>query len=348
MSTLTHPRVGVVLVNWRGWRDTQLALETLFAGDYLHFDAVVVDNDSGDDSVEHILAWAQGVEAAVRPTVLEDKVLLRAEQAAVPYTLFHEHGLETAPAPHRLTVIQSTRNGGFAAGNNLGIRYLQKQGGYDYFWLLNNDAYPAPDALTQLVTRASATPNMGLIGSTLVFADQPDVVQALGGATFEPITGRARHIGAIFPLARLSSVDVIETERNMAYVVGASMLVSSRYLEVVGLMREDYFLYFEEIDWAERGKPDFRLGYAKDSIVYHKAGGSTQIASRRSEFAAYYLARNRLVFTRRFYPDHLSSVFRALVIETFRYLVRARWNEAKGFGRAVFEGIKPQGSEGRQ
>lgn len=345
MSGPNSPRVGVVLVNWRGWRDTLLALETLFAGDFKHFDAVVVDNDSGDDSVERILAWAQNREAAVLPGQLAGKVRIRPEQGAIPYALLHENELDSAPAPGRLTVIRAERNGGFAAGNNLALSYLLRQGTYDYFWLLNNDAFPAPDALSHLVTRAEDDPDIGMVGSTLIYAGRPETIQALGGAEYMHSSGRGLHLGAESSVATLRDIDVTDIERRMAYIVGASMLVSARFLERVGLMEEGYFLYFEEIDWAERGKPDFKLGFAKRSLVYHKAGGSTQAASRRSALAAYYIARNRLVFTRRYHPEYASRVWRATLRDALRYTAKAHWSEAWGFARAVWEALRKPDTE---
>jgi GT2 family glycosyltransferase len=337
MSVANPVRVGVVLVNWRGWRDTQLSLESLFAGEYAHFDAVVVDNDSGDASVEHILAWAQGLEVAELPATLGGHVRLRSEQGAIPCTFLHEKELATASAPGRITVIQAERNGGFAAGNNLALKYLLNQGAYDYFWLLNNDAYPAPDALLQLVARAEADSNIGMVGSTLIYAGRPDTIQALGGAEYDLAGGRGLHIGAESSVTGLPAVDAADVERRMRYIVGASMLVSARFLEQVGLMEEGYFLYYEEIDWAERGKADFKLGYAKDSLVYHKAGGSTQSASRRSALAAYYISHNRMVFTRRFYPEYSASVWRSTLLDTLKYAAKGRWPEARGYARAVLE-----------
>jgi GT2 family glycosyltransferase len=330
-------RIAVILVNWRGWRDTLVSLETLFAGNYSTFEAVVVDNDSGDDSVEHICAWARGVEAAATPEHLGEALRHRSVQGVIQHQVLYECDLGTATEPARLTVIKAARNGGFAAGNNLALKYLLRQNVYDYFWLLNNDAYPAPDALTYLVARAEANRNIGMVGSTLIFAGRPDTIQALGGAEYRRSTGAGRHIGAESPLAALSGVDAADVEHRMAYIVGASMLVSARFLERVGLMEERYFLYFEEIDWAERGKAEFKLGYAKDSLVYHKAGGSTQAASRRSVLASYYIARNRMIFTRRFHPEYASSVWRATLLDALRYAAKARWSEARGFARAVLE-----------
>ncbi len=337
MSASSPVRVGVVLVNWRGWRDTLLALETLFGGNYPHFDAVVVDNDSDDASVEHILAWAQGRETADLPDRLGGQVRVRPEQGAIAHALLHESELPTALVPPRLTIIRAVHNGGFAAGNNLALKYLRKQGSYDYFWLLNNDAFPAPDALSHLVVRAEAGPDIGMVGSTLIYAGRPDTIQALGGAEYQSTSGRGFHIGAEGSVARLSMVDTADIERRMAYIVGASMLVSARFIDHVGLMEESYFLYFEEIDWAERGKPNFKLGYAKHSMVYHKAGGSTQASSRSSMLAAYYIARNRLLFTRHFHPEYTSSVWRAVLLDVLRHVAKARWPEARGFSRAILE-----------
>lgn len=340
MISFVPARVGVVLVNWRGWQDTLLSLETLFAGDYSHFDAVVVDNDSGDDSIEHILAWAQGREEALLPQQLGGLVNLRSNPQPIPCLELREADLDKPTASVRLTVIRSARNGGFAAGNNLGLRYLQQIGSYDYYWLLNNDAFPSRGALRHLVARAAQDNSIGMVGSTLIYSGRPGTVQALGGAGYRLAEGRGLHLGAESSVESLVNVDVADIERQMAYIVGASMLVSAGFIDRVGLMEEGYFLYFEEIDWAERGKPGFKLGYAKESLVYHKAGGSTQAASRRSVMASYYIARNRLVFTRRFYPQHAASVWRATALDSLRYAARARWSEARGFARAALESIR--------
>jgi GT2 family glycosyltransferase len=340
MITPHAPRVGVVLVNWRGWRDTLLSLETLFAGDYQAFDAVVVDNASGDDSVEHIHAWADGQECVVIPPELSGRVAGRSTGSVVDSTILDEANLATPFGTRvRLTIVRAARNGGFAAGNNLALDYLRRLGGYDYFWLLNNDAFPAPAALTLLVARAEADPSLGQIGATLIYAGRPDIVQALGGAVFEPRSGRAYHIGAETPLAAAAEIPLSDIEPRMSYVIGASILISAQFLQKVGLMEESYFLYFEELDWAERGKAEFGMGYARDALVYHKAGGSTQKKSRRSSLAAYYLARNRIRVTKRFYPECLRSVLVEMTIETLRYVARRRWSEANGFFRALREWV---------
>lgn len=330
------PRVGVILVNWRGWRDTLLSLETLFGGDYPAFDVVVVDNDSGDESVARIRSWAQGSERAVLPTELVGRVKAVAPLGVDDCVVVTEVELDVCqPTRAPLTILCAAHNSGFAAGNNLGFKYLQRLGGYDYFWLLNNDAFPAPEALSHLVARGVKDPTLGQIGATLVYSGRPDTVQAFGGAIYDPKSGRAYHLGAESSLSDLGGVSESVIEKRMSYVVGASILVSNSFLSRVGLMEESYFLYFEELDWAERGKQEFGLGYARDAVVYHKAGASTQSKSRRSALAAYYLAHNRVVVTRRFFPAYLTSVVWSLAVETLSYAAKARWSEARGFFRAL-------------
>jgi len=97
-------------------------------------------------------------------------------------------------------------------------------------------------------------------------------------------------------------------------------------------MDENYFLYYEELDWAIRGKgKGYSLGYAPDAIVYHKEGGSSGSSARNptpSPFAEYYLKRNLLLIMRRFYPDNFSRA-RLIVIAEFAKRVLARkWANA--------------------
>lgn len=330
-------RVGVVIVNWRGWQDSIVALETLFAGDYKEFDVVIVDNGSNDLSVEKISNWATGKIAADIPAQIHGLVNRRRASDEIEFQLISKDELEKVQAPKRLTIVRARDNGGFAAGNNSALRYLLRFPDYHYFWLLNNDAFPARDALTRLVERAADDPSIGMVGSSLIYAIRPDTVQALGGARYDRYSGRGHHIGAESSVAEIPKVSAAEVERDMDYVVGASMLVTREFLSDVGLMEEKYFLYFEEVDWAVRGKPGYKLGYARDSLVYHKAGGSTQTASRRSVPSSYYIARNRILFSGAFFPEHAWSVWRSTVIDTLKYALKARWSEARGFWLALLE-----------
>src|SRR3546814_1141560 len=76
-------------------------------------------------------------------------------------------------------------------------------------------------------------------------------VQSDGG-TWRPWFARAVSIGHGRKLSDPIDPDAIESSIN--YITGASMLVSRAFLQATGPMREDYFLYCEEVEWCLRAR----------------------------------------------------------------------------------------------
>jgi len=178
-----------------------------------------------------------------------------------------------------------------------------------------------------------------------LFYHEPEGVQARGGATYNKWLGSNRHLG----LFQKNSRPVIpaEIERKMQYVIGASMLVSKAFLETVGLMSEEYFLYFEELDWVARARGRFSLAYADRSLVYHKEGGSGGTSSdpkQKSLLAEFFTIRNRLLFTRKFYPWALPGVYAGICMALFNRIRRGQPEHAKLIGRILIEGVNCLGS----
>lgn len=299
----------ILLLNWNGWQDTIECLESVSQSTGVAFRTVVCDNGSHDNSLAKIAAWAS---AAAKPFALYDRA--QAEAGGVAD--------ERAP----LVLIQTGANLGFAGGNNVGLRYCLAHGGFDYVWVLNNDTVVAPDALQQLVARMQQDAGFGMCGSKLVFYHQRDQVQAYGGSAFDARRGVVMPIGQFQPSNAACNVPAVEAQ--MAYVVGASMLVSTPFLRSVGLMCEDYFLYFEEIDWAFRARGKYKLAYADASVVWHKEGGSIGSSSTKeaSVTSTRYLYRNRVIFNWRFNRPHF---VRSLVQIAFEMLVLIKRKQFK-------------------
>lgn len=344
-------RVYVLLVNWNGWADTLECLESVFRLDYPDLRAIVCDNGSSDGSVEKIVAWANG--GLVPPKGGEDSPsALNAVPVAKPlnYAVYDrqqaEIGGEAGNDPP-LILIRTGGNLGFAGGNNVGMRYVMARGDCSHVWLLNNDTVVDPQALAALTGRMAMKPSAGMCGSTLLHYHRPDRIQARGGGWY------CRWIGLPWHLGRLQRVGdpprLARVERWMNYVVGASLLVSREFIEKIGLMCEDYFLFFEETDWALRGKGRFTLAYAPDSIVYHKVGRSIGTSSdprRKSLTCDYYAIRNRLLFTRRFFPVALPTVYLSVCTALLARLLFGRWRQAAVIWGLLFarEACLPQRS----
>lgn len=305
-------RVFIILVNWNGWRDTLECLESLMLLEYPEFRFVVCDNGSADDSLDRIKTWA-GHHAV----------------SCIEYRRVEaESGGDRAADPV-LTLIRNDKNLGFAGGNNVGLRYGLARVDVDFFWLLNNDTVVEPDALTHLVARMQQHPEVGICGSTIRLYHNRERIQALGGGYYCRWIGLPWHYGRFKRWdGNFNNLQCAESRMN--YVEGASMLASRQFIEEVGLLCEDYFLYFEEADWAIRAsKGRFTLAYAPQSVVYHKVGSSIGTSSnpaRKSFVCDFYNIRNRILFARRHYPATLPTIYLVLVGEILLRVLYGKWD----------------------
>lgn len=328
----------VILLNWNGWKDTIECLESVFRLNHQDFRIVVCDNASADGSFEKIKMWARGELLADWPSQCLSHLHSPLFPKPIRYIELTREQAEsqTASCEARLSIIQNGANLGFAGGNNVGLRYALSDPDCQFFWLLNNDTVTEPDALLSMVHLMQQRPNVGICGSLNLSYYNPKEVLAQGGKTYCRWTARVRTP----PPQTIEQVDSHPTP--MDYVNGASMLVSRAFLEIVGLMEEAYFLYFEELDWAMRARGKFDLGYARDSIIFHKEGaaiGSSLDRMKRSLISDKYLSRSRVMFTKRFFPLALPSVLASTCFAAVHRLCRGDVERAKAMFSFMLQGL---------
>jgi GT2 family glycosyltransferase len=257
-------KVGIVLVNWRGWHDTIECLESLFKSNYLHYQIIVCDNGSDNNSVEQIIAWANGAELAPVPLPSLHQVVDPTPSAKpIPYRCLaraqvDQGCLETITEP--LVIIQNGANIGFGAANNVGMRYALSQRDVRYVWLLNNDTVVGANTLQVMLQTAEQ--HCGITGAILRYYTEPQRVQVYGGGRFSARTGAVRSI-------------TDKPCETLDFINGASMLIDLRVIEQVGLFDEQIFMYFEENDYCIRvQKAGYSLKLAHVD-VYHKGAASS-------------------------------------------------------------------------
>ena len=322
----------IILVNWNGWEDTLECLESIFNLSRKDFRVLVCDNGSQDDSLNKIKEWAEGTREARISEKRMGKYSLPKTNKPVSYQLLTKTQVESGEiaAHSQLILIDCQKNLGFAGGNNIGLRYALLQNDMTWCWLLNNDTVVEQNALTELIKKGVANPRIGITGSTIIYYNQTNKVQAFGGARYFSCIGLAMHIGRFN--SQLKAINENKIEKRLSYILGASMFVSRDFLRKIGLMSEDYFLYYEELDWAQRSKSQYSLAYASKSLVFHKAGssiGSSNKASQRSMLADYYLMSNRLKITQRFFPYCNFSVRLFLGVEMVIRLLKRQPKKAR-------------------
>lgn len=327
-------KVYIILLNWNGWFDTIECLESIYRCNHKNYNVILCDNDSTDNSVEHVKAWADGRLSCFVP---EDNPLrsysfppvckpISYLEVSDNYLASGEFCVDDLP---ELIIIKNGTNMGFAAGNNVGIQFALARNDFSYVWVLNNDTVIATDSLTKLLEKSESCRNPGICGSTLVYYRNTNIVQALGGAFYNKWLAVPKHIGEGLLCEDVNTVNI--QDEDIDFIVGASMLVSKQFLIDVGLMSEDYFLYYEEVDWAMR-KKGYALAYSPKSIVYHKDGSSigTNIdPNKKSCTADYFAIKNRIVFTRKFFPLLLPVVYLGVVLSLCLRIKRLQWGRAK-------------------
>jgi GT2 family glycosyltransferase len=228
-----------------------------------------------------------------------------------------------------INILQMDKNKGYAGGNNAGIRYALAHGA-DYIWILNNDTVVDSNALWPLVKKMEENPTIGLCGSLLKDYHHPNQIQALGGCRYYKWIG----ISHAFVLQKQlrGEYDIEYIERSLDYISGSSMFVSRAFVNSIGLMNDKYFLYYEEIDWAIRNGQTYKLGFAPESIVYHKMHASINAgkeANRKmSKKSDYYKAKSRLMFTRTYYARYLPTVYLTVIYMFIKRLLKGHGTRA--------------------
>ena len=189
--------------------------------------------------------------------------------------------------PH-VKVIRSEHNLGFAGGNNLGMKEAKGK----YLFLINNDTIFKDFNIQPLIDRLESPSVVGMVCPKIRFTWGTNTIQYAGYTPLSKITVRNQAIG-------FGEEDKGQhnTAHPTPYAHGAAMLIKREAIEKVGIMPEDYFLYYEEIDWSMMfARAGYEIWYDPGCTIYHKDSQST---GQNSPLRTYYIARNRLILVKR-------------------------------------------------
>jgi GT2 family glycosyltransferase len=217
-------------------------------------------------------------------------------------------------------VIENAVNGGYAAGNNLGLRAFQfGPGGSDgprYALLLNPDTVVPPNALADMLAYMDARPRCGVAGPKLLLPSGELDLACRRSLAFEAFIYRMLGLSRLFPRSRrfgqynltYLSPDV---ETEVGSVVGAFMLVRREAIRQAGLLDEAFFMYGEDLDWA------FAIRRAGWQVRYNPAVTVLHIkraASRQSHKAQIAFHEAMLYFFRKHYAGRVPRPLGWLVL----------------------------------
>ena len=200
-----------------------------------------------------------------------------------------DHQLEFEKSYPGLIYIRSEKNLGFAGGNNLGVHVAKG----DFLLFLNNDTEITSGLITELSSELNNNQEIGLISPLILYYDAPEIIQYAGFTGMNYTTGRN---------ASISSMDINKGQYNdisseTGYCHGAAMMCRRKDLDTIGLMEEQFFLYYEELDWCEKFKrAGKKIWFTGRTTIYHKESMSV---GKESSIKTYFMTRNRMLFIRR-------------------------------------------------
>lgn len=329
----TTPSLGVVIVTYASGNVVLDCLESLLASTGVRLAVVVVDNASPDETINILQAWSAGTLIWKPPTDLPFGLA----PTPKPLTLYDATDNPLAPDGHRVSVIQMDVNGGFAAGVNRGLAHLATDRELSRFWILNPDTVIHAGAAAAFANAPTPEAGFGLLGGRVIYLDATCNTIQIDGGVIDRRTGVTRNCHQYAPHNATKSPD----PDKLDFVTGASLVVSRSFLDRAGPMPEDYFLYYEEVDWALR-RGDLPIIYCPKGIVYHRAGdviGSGRPGRPASPFSLYFMHRNRIRFMRRHFPASLPGAYAYSLAKAAQLASKGDWRSVSAllcgtFGRA--------------
>jgi GT2 family glycosyltransferase len=200
-----------------------------------------------------------------------------------------------------MEIIENLNNLGFAAGNNVGIRKAIEKGA-DYVLLLNNDTTVNKDFLNNLITVAKNDDMIGIAGPIIRYYSEPE------NSWFEK--GKINWFS--FNIATHTKITDDKEVVSTDFMTGCAFLIKKATIEKVGFLTDEYFFYFEDVDYSLRAKnAGFKIVVTPLSKIYHKV--SATASKKFKPESLYYANRNRFWIIKTYCPLKYKPIVYLLV-----------------------------------
>lgn len=188
----------------------------------------------------------------------------------------------------RITIFENEENEGFSRAMNRGIEYCMAEG-YEFVLLVDNDTRFAPDAVDIMKQYLEEHEDVGMCGACVLQMENPEYIQEIGGM----VDYRRHELSPNYRNHKLTGE--IPKEIKCDYLASCALLVKRKVIEKIGVMRRDYFVYWDDIEWSRRcTDAGYSLVALRDAHVWHNWGAN--VVTKFNAFTEYYGRRNKLRF----------------------------------------------------
>lgn len=234
-----------------------------------------------------------------------------------------------------IKLIASKINLGFTGGNNLGMQ----QATGDYFFLLNNDTEVAPKFLEPLIEALEADENAGAASPLIRFYMNTMKIQYAGGPNrIDLIMGRNSWRGWMSDYP-----SIYKKVEPTSAAHGAAFIIKRKTAEQIGLLDDNFFIYFEELDWSIRiRKANQKILFVPQSEIFHK---ESMTMRKEHPFRVRMMMRNRILLSRKhlkkvwFYFTLFYVSFISFPMNWLRYFFKRKNNLLDAYTRGFWQGI---------
>lgn len=230
---------------------------------------------------------------------------------------------------NQVKIIPLDKNYGFSKANNVGIEWAMENGA-EYFLILNNDTEIAEDTLEKMIDIQKETG--AIIVPKIVYADHSDTIWCAGGS-FSKVIWKPVQRG-------MNQKDTGQYDQSMkcSFANGCCMLLSEKIIRKLGLLDEQFFLYYEDTEYSLRARQKgIPIWYCAQALIYHKVNGSTM--GNEKPDSAYYITRNWLICNRKYMKNRFALFQCYFIINRLAWLLIWFMENKRGNMTAVTEGI---------
>lgn len=279
-------KVNIIIVNYNCWEDTKEAVRSVLNSTYQDFIIHIVDNSSTDDSLKNLHLWFR--------------------DNNIDYSFYNtKNGKSTELDISKVVLIEHSKNNGFASGNNVIIEYLLKHKINEYVWLLNPDTIIEKETMKDLVSMIENKQKV-ILGNIICYEKNPDEILFCGGFKVKKYT---------HGISRIVNPDNI---KDLEVITGASLFTRVLTFQELGLLNEDYFMYWEETDFCTNAT---RRGYSFDVNLKSKILDKVGSTSNTNFLREYLYILNGLRYYKKYYPSKIVTIYLSTLLKLIKAIV---------------------------
>ena len=235
----------------------------------------------------------------------------------------------------KIITFPNQKNLGFTGANNVGIEYAIKND-FEYVMLINNDTEVEKNFINPLIELLEKNQNFGAAQPLILNYYNRNKVWSAGGFL-------NKFFGYTYVIKSPEGI-----KKNIDWITGCCFFLRTDVIKKIGLLDENFFAYYEDVDWSIRIKnAGYDLAFVKSSVVYHHGSKSSKNESNEgtlSPFVHYLNIRNHIFLLRK-NKNVFNSIgvlffqFFKIVSYSVYFIVRVRINKLNMVYKGLVDGL---------